>query len=221
MPTKVLLVPGTWSNYRSTVPEWWQPGGAFYEFLRGQDFEPIGADNPWQWTTDLNGMFWQRARHTDWQAAGSSLWQYLVPPVTGPERETYIPIRDRNLIIHSHGLQPVLYACANGLRVNNIITVGSPNRRDMWEVAHKARPNIHYWVHIADPSLWANKWGWLGAMFDGEFKWPPRWSHLLANINIAVHGTGHSNVLRDPEKFPLWLDNYWFDILKGVWYHDA
>jgi len=216
MKTKVLLVPGTWSSFRSSAPEWWQPGGSFYEFLRGQDFDLIGEDCPWTWTTDLNGLFWQRAHHTDWRSAGLSLQQYLVPPVTGANRESYIPIRDRNLIIHSHGLQPVLYACAGGLRVNAIITIGSPKREDMWEVAQAARLNIHRWVHIVDPSIWTNKWEWLGSLFDGEFKWPPRWDHPLADTNIQLRGIGHSGVLQDPEKFALWLDNGWFDILKGV-----
>jgi len=57
---------------------------------------------------------------------------------------------------------------------------------------------------------------WLGSLFDGELKWPPRWDHQLANRNIACPRVGHSELLKNPENFHLWVDNGWFDFLKGM-----
>lgn len=219
MSNKVMLIPGTWAWSDDRQVEWWHPSSGFAAFCKQQGFTLIGQDQPWSWSTDLNGVItlFKNRKFTDWMTGGQSLADYLRPPMLAPDQiDQYVPLKDRNLICHSHGLQPVLFACADyGLKINNLVSVGSPVRKDMFDTAHRARPNIAYWEHIYSDKT--DYMQWLGELFDGHLGVVRQ--HPLANINCRVPQVGHSKVIYDPTQFHLWIDNGWFDILKGDYGH--
>jgi hypothetical protein len=195
--------------------------------MRGNGFAHLGADRPFAWAGDIGGLKFCR-RHSVWQAGGTNLYAYLCPPIMSrlceagalrPEPRyyrddspAYIPIRDRNVIAHSHGGQVVFYACAEGLKLSLLITIGTPVRSDMRAIVEKARPNIGHWLHVFESSYWANKMQWLGALFDGHVG--IEWRHAAADVNIDVPGVGHSRLLVDPDCFSLWHTHGWLSLVQ-------
>lgn len=213
--TPYLLVPGTWQEPSDYA--------AFHGFMRQQGFAHLGADRPFAWSGDIGGMKLFR-RHSDWQAGGNAFYAYLCPPVFNWEysagrwidnhgqRPGYVPIADRRVVAHSHGGNVVAYACAAGLKVSLLVTVGTPVRRDMAAVWEQARPNIGYWLHLFESSYKANLMQLLGSLFDGRLG--VVWRHPLADCNIDVPGIGHSGVLTRPELFRLWHEHGWLAMMK-------
>lgn len=196
---KYLPIAGTHSWNGRPDGEWWQWGSPFTEYLATLGWDLVCPSRPFIWTTDLGGIPWHRGRgHYDWQAAGENLYQYLRPALHSDDK--YVEIQDRNLIAHSHALQVVAYACAAGLKVNRLITVMSPIRKDrMEDIYQAARPNIGHWLHLHADKDWTQIGG---AMFDGAFgiyRQQP-----LADENVEVHGAGHSKLVRDPAWFLFW-----------------
>lgn len=203
--THYLPIHGTWGE----SDDWVEPTSPFAAFMRANDCLAIG-DEPFRWSGDVGGALrfaWSR-RHSDWRAGAHAIHYYL------RAEASYVPIAQRNVIAHSHGGQIVLMACGvHALKINCLFTVGTPVRKDMADIIRQARPNIMFWVHITDASLWRNKFQVLGQMFDGEFGLP--WTFPLADLNYKVRGIGHSKVLMDPAEFHRWVDNGWLEILKG------
>jgi len=207
--TRYLPIHGTWGDR----DDWVDRDSAFTAFMRQQGCAPLGC-RPYRWSGDVGGalrLAWWR-RKADWVAGGHNLYTYLCPAVRD-NGETYVPIADRNLIAHSHGGQVVFYACAEGLKVNTLFTIGTPVRGDMAGIIARARPNIGYWVHVTDASIWRNKMQVFGQLFDGYVGMP--WTFQRADLNYIVKGIGHSEVLRQADAFHHWLDQGWLDILKG------
>lgn len=203
--TRYVLVPGTHSTLRKES-QWWEPGSPFNQLLQRNGLTPART-RPFIWSSNLDGVsFWpwqwfRKDNHVDWKAAGEALISYL---------ELVPYVEDRNLIAHSHGLQVVLYAAAAGMPINSLISVMSPVRGDMKDVAQAARPNIGRWLHLhSDKSDKMQMWG---GLFDGQ--WGVHRTHPLADENQPFPGIGHSTILH-PENMALWKSEGLIDFLKG------
>jgi len=204
-----ILVAGTGSWNDDARVDWYTPGSRFARFLEAEGLAPTfgpgaGHVNPFVWSTSVAGIpvFSRRAT---WPAAGIALAYFITMMADLRGHETAI-------IAHSHALQVVLYACVNaGIKVAHLISVESPVRRDMLEVATRARPLIGHWLHIY--SDWSDRWQWLGELFDGHLGVVR--AHPLADRNDSVAGVGHSALLRDPTQFYRWTDLGWLDPLRG------
>lgn len=195
----MILVAGTNSWDNDDDVDWFHPKHPFAKMLQDSGISVLDDNGlPFIWTTNVDGLVVERKNHIDWSAGGAALSYF-----TRMKQET-VP----DIIAHSHGLQVVLYACANhGMRVNVLISVGSPVRKDMEEIAKKARLNIGHWIHIHSDK--SDKWQWLGELFDGKFGIVRE--HPLADRNDFVPKVGHSELLRDPKKYPLWKQKGWLD----------
>jgi pimeloyl-ACP methyl ester carboxylesterase len=202
---RYTLVAGTHAYDGTFGPEqWYHPGSLFSRYV----MRPYGAKParalPFIWSTDLDGFIGARNRsHVDWKTGGYALAGHL----------DNVPLRHRNVIAHSFGGPVVAYAMER-LPINNLITVGTPIRRDLEPVWEAAMPNLRGdWIHLADHrSDWMIR---LGQMFDGRFGW--RYDMPLATSNVMLpRGMGHSSILNDPDRMTLWFSQGWLDALFGV-----
>lgn len=206
---RVILVAGTWGwNPGSPTVDWWMPGSPFVAFLKAQGVQPIFGEyvandavsepRPFTWSTDLEGI----DNTQDWHAAGINLYDYCVPPVCPSQR---IPVVDTNLIVHSHGLQVALFAAHAGLKINTLISVGSPIRHDVAKRTPRARMNIARWVHVHSDA--SDTIQLLGSLFDGHLGVVRE--AALADRNEMIGGVGHAGLLRDPKLFHFWVERGW------------
>ena len=199
-----LPIQGThaWSTKdKENDGQWWHRSSKFASFLAEHGlFVLEHKDGQFVWSTDLDGLG-QRSMN-DWVAAGKALKYYMA----------CVPYSQRNLIVHSHGLQPALFACADGLKIRRLVSVCSPVRKDMMATAKDARPNIGRWLHIYALG-WKDKMARLGQLFDGNLSL--KTTHPLADINAGVKGAGHSSVICEEEFFHHWVDDGWIEFLKA------
>lgn len=213
--TSVLLVQGTYAWGHTAGLQWWECRSPFGAFLRSMDFNIIGGDRPYIWDTDLDGIGWLHRRpfkkHRNWEAAGLSLYSYLIPPLNA-QWDDYVPIEDRNLIGHSHAMQVIAYACAAGMKVNRLITIGSPVREDMRDVYQLARMNIRNWMHVHSDG--SDRVQWFGELFDGHLGIVRE--QPAADRNLLVANVSHSKLLNDPAAFPLWQSKGLVAFLNGT-----
>lgn len=198
---RAVLVAGTHSWRNDDRVDWYCPGSPFARLLESYGIAPLFTcaekPLPFVWSTDVSGFGFGDEDLSGWAAAGVNLFWYCVPPMC-PEKR--IPGKDLILVGHSHGLQPCLFAAADGLKVAHLISVGSPIRKDMLPVAAKARPNISRWTHIHSDG--SDKWQWFGSLFDGRLGIYRE--HPLADENIKIPKVGHSEILRKPDLFFHW-----------------
>lgn len=214
--TRFLPVAGTHGWRGQPVGGWWQQGSPWLRYMREQGFAPYAPDRPFIWTTHLDGIwpFSGRAcaQHLTWQAAGDNLYAYLVPPLHGGDANGVAPRPiETRLVVHSHAAQVVAYACARGLKVRRLITVGSPVREDMTSVWAAARPHIDRWVHVHSDH--SDRWQWLGTIGDGVFGIVRRMP--LADRNVSIRGVGHTGILTEPEAFGWWEAEGLVEELRG------
>ncbi len=203
--TTVIAVKGTEHG------EWADAGSPF----RTQVLEPNGFSVYPRvdfWSQDVSGLpkwlsWFARDKFSDWEAGGD----FLASVLEG------LPYEKRNLLSHSHGLQPIMYA-ARQVKIRRVIDVCGPVREDLMDVCMAAAKNIGYWVHVA--SKGGDKMQFLGEAFDGFWGWVRE--HPCANRNIVIPKIGHSGLLYDQRLFHLWTDelllaHYTTDItaLKG------
>lgn len=211
LPTHWIPVQGTWGwDEDPNTIVWWEDGSLFVQHLRTLNLIKLPSIRPLLWSTNLEGhQVWRYIfkskgeRHRIWKAGGLSTCYF----VEGHDGRAAINLHDRNFIVHSHGLQVILYACGvYGLRIRNLISVGSPIRKDMEGVTIAALGNIDNWLHIYDPEKDDIKsWGEVG---DGRFRWPWQKSILpLADKLVPVKGAGHSGTLNDPKFFQVWTEH--------------
>lgn len=215
--TRFLPTAGTHGWRGDPVGDWWQRGSQYLRMMREHEFAPYAPDRPFVWTTSLDGLWpwpWQRAetKHLTWRAAGLNKYAYLVPPIYGGAENgiAATPMATR-LVDHSHAGNVTAYACAAGLYVHVLITIGTPVRDDMAEVWAQARPRIGTWVHVhSDSSDW---WQVAGGLFDGKLgidrKMP------LADVNIRIPRVGHTGILTDPTAFGWWEQAGLLEYLRG------
>ncbi len=211
-----ILVAGTGSWKDDGSIDWYCPGHDFGKFLTAQGCAPsydwdsrkglMGGAKPFVWSTDLSGVpFITRKNHTDWAAGGAALAYFTACRSQRPGSQTA-------LIVHSHGLQVAAYAAAqHDLKINLLISMGSPIRKDMTEQYKALRLNTKYWLHVHSDG--SDRWQWFGEMFDGHFgivRESP-----FADKNDFVAKVGHSELLRDPAQYHYWVEHKWIDLLKG------
>jgi pimeloyl-ACP methyl ester carboxylesterase len=195
-----LGIAGTNSN--RMMQDWDHLGSGFTRYLLKHGFVSVEerASIGFDWSDDID----LGRGHEDWKAGGRAVFYYLVPPLYPT------PPCATNIIAHSHGGQVALYAAAYGLKINCLITVGTPVREDMQEIIAVARPNIQRWLHLRSNN---DMWQWFGSWFDGGLKLNRDFKQ--ADLN-ATMPKGHANILRDEELFPLWLSEGWLPFLAGV-----
>jgi hypothetical protein len=210
---KFLPLAGTHGWNGQLKGEWWQEGSPFLAFMSTQGWEPYNAEDPFVWDTGIGGVPWKRSQ--GWYAAGLNLKHY--------DCFSGEPVR---IIAHSHGGQVAAFAAAKGLRIESLITIGTPFRADMKPIWEAALPKISNWTHVH--SDWSDRTQLLGSMFDGafgiqrEFLWEdPLGVTRGATRNVALPGVGHSGILRDPEHFALWIDKGILKELHGLDKDDA
>ncbi len=208
-----ILVAGTGSWNDDARLDWYCPGSPFARFLEAQGLPPAfglysvageagTVRAPFVWSTSVAGLPW--SRRATWAAAGVALSYFVEVTANLRGHETAI-------FAHSHALQVVLYACAEqGIKVAQLISIGSPVRADMLPLARRARPRIGHWLHLY--SDWSDRWQWLGELCDGHLGIVRR--HPLADQNDLIPGVGHSQLLRDPAQQRLWLAAGWLDPLR-------
>lgn len=200
-PTTYIPVHGTWGLDDGELA-WWKPKSEFAKYATQFNMYQVSG-HPFIWTSDLTGVTYnllsRHQKNADWYAGGWALIYYCGT----------LAIHNRNIIAHSHGLQVVLYACANGLMINNLISVCSPIRADLNEITQIARPRISRWKHIYDSSDRIQWWGQFG---DGRL-FGSRES-LYADENERVRGISHSDILHDKDRMQYWNRHGWFDYLR-------
>jgi hypothetical protein len=191
---QVVCVAGTHDWCSDDTPRWYKPGSPFMQILERRGFRPFFASGrPFAWSSSLDGV---RGKNSIWEATGFNLFWYCVPPLA-PER--CIPPCELMVITHSHGLQPALYAASFGLKIDRLISVTGPVRKDMLHVAAQARPNIRYWRHVWTRGDW---WQLAGGLFDRQLGAMRK--HPLADDNVMIPGIGHSGLFRDARHLPSW-----------------
>lgn len=200
-----ILVAGTWAWQDDGKTNWFCPGHPFGQFLTEQGFPPTyDGDKPFIWSTDLAGVPFFTSKK-DWAAGGAALAYFVKEKLQCPGEQTAI-------IEHSHGLQVVAYAAAeHDLKINTLISVGSPIRKDMQKQYEALRSNTKYWLHIHSDK--SDHMQWFGELFDGHFgivRETP-----LADRNDFVPKVGHSDLLYYPNLYHFWKDKGWLLHLKG------
>jgi hypothetical protein len=194
---KVFLVEGTWGG------TWAEEGSSLRQFLEARGLECVRFRG---WTTDVDGVpnVLESGKHADWISGGFAL---------GYQLET-VPYEDRNIICHSHGINPVLYQGAQScVAIRNLISVCSPVRKDMQGTANDARPHIKRWRHIS-----ATDWDFMqraGELFDGQWSWSQVRKWAQADENVQIPKIGHSKMMYDPDKIVLWEEVGNIDYLKN------
>lgn len=217
MTTTIPFLPvhGTWGFGRGEQGRWIYPDSPFCALMAGHAFALLSGDDPFVWDGDIDGadvpipfllrpFFPRRMKHSKWICAAVNFRRRHEPD----------DLDDLELVIgHSHALQLILYACAGvradgtfgrPLRIRRLVSVMSPVREDMREIAQLARPNIGYWEHLhSDHSDLIQV---AGSLLDG--RWGIVREHPLADHNRAIAGVGHSGMLEDPTHFHLWADTF-------------
>jgi hypothetical protein len=205
-PTPYIAVQGThgWDE-DPNVFQWWESLSPFAVALGKLGCVPLDLSLFFEWSTNLDGLL--LSKKTTWKAGGKALRYYV-----GDQFPEGLPYEKRNLIAHSHGGQCVFYAAAEGLRIRNLITVGTPVRGDMAAVVNTARPNIGYWLHICDTKH--DFTSIAGAIFDGRVKVEHQFALADANDNCRDLGIGHSEILNETARFGLWESRGWARALQ-------
>lgn len=204
IPRPIYYIPvhGTWA-IDEKQEAWWKVSGAFAKYAKRFGVNQWDKLPPFIWSSDVNGFGYSflspKTKLTDWMAGGWSLYYYLL----------HIPVEHRNLIVHSHGLQPLAFCCSFGMQVRNVISVCSPIRTDMDFVYDVARRNIQNHLHIYDTSDWMQRFGQIG---DG--KWFGAQKNPYADVNHQMVDINHSDVLRVTGRMDYWNTQGWFDFLR-------
>lgn len=198
MARSVFLIPGThaWDPDDDEV-SWFERGSTFMRMLRVAGIRQADAQRPFVWDTDLGGIGFGDGDLHGWYAAGYNFAEHA-RRIAGKRPVT--------VVSHSHGLQPALFAAdpaVGGLRINTLIDVCGPVRKDMRQIAEHARPNIGHWIHYSGGR--ANYMQLLGQLFDGDMNWGaligrPQWAHPLADENIHDPRADHGSWLHDEDK---------------------
>ena len=203
-PRPIFYIPvhGTWAiDEKHTA--WWKPTGPFALYAKRNNVLQWENLPPFVWSSDISGFSYNlqsgNRKHTDWRAGGWSLYYYL----------SHVPLESRNLVIHSHGLQVVLYCASFGLEINNMISVCSPIRSDMNEVAETAKFRIRNWLHLYDNKDWIQ---FIGQFGDGQFFGSRKSKH--ATVNQLIKGARHSDLLKIGGQMDAWVKHGWFDFLR-------
>lgn len=187
----VMLVQGTWAKDDS----WWRPGSPFYTAIEDRGHTVING-RPWWWDTELGGIGFGGKDLWGWEAAGLALWDRLDPPYCKTDACRIDP-STLCIIAHSHGRQPVKFACHLGLAAAKVILVSGPVRKDVDERTPMARTRIGRLVCINGGKK--DRWQLRGSVFDG-FRGIVR-RDTQADDYEQFDDADHSSFLNDPDHF--------------------
>jgi hypothetical protein len=201
-PAYYIPIHGTWAIDENETA-WWKTTGPFAQFARRNAMHQWNKLPPFIWSSDINGIGYTflapKTKLVDWLAGGWSLVYYL----------QNVPEEHRNFIVHSHGLQPLLFCASFGYYIHNVVSVCSPIRNDMEDITVRARPYIHKWLHIYDQ---ADRTQFLGQIGDGN--WFGSRASKYADENHKLEKIDHSLILKKDSMMHLWLTQGWFDYLR-------
>jgi len=186
--TPTILVSGTWGLNGGG---WWLPGSDFCEEGRGQGvtFTPY----PFIWSTAIDGVL---GKNSEWTDAAGCLIAFVVL-----HKLHESPI---NIIAHSHGFSPVVYAATMGLHIDTLISVASPIRKEIVELLPIATKSIKTWRHIRGGRR--DLMQILGELFDGRLG---LYRDMPYAGNVRELSETHSGLL-NPR---LWTARRWWDPL--------
>jgi hypothetical protein len=189
----VVKVAGThdWNPQETTHERWWQRNSRFTQKLKAHGYEHVGWDVAGQeipqWSCALSGTFFAGRDLRTWWRGAFSLASQLIE----------LPLVDRNIIAHSHGgnvaVLAVVIMNAKGEPVSRLITVCAPVRRDMVEFYKLIKCP---WRHIYSREMWRNRMQWMGSRVRLTWEMPGKVE------NFELGGIGHSDLLREPDRFP-------------------
>jgi hypothetical protein len=200
-----ILVAGTNGFSGMGDHDWFCPGHQFGQFLADQGVSPTYDDGPrpFIWTTDLDGLPGRGTK--DWQAGGAALSYFVRLYMQFPSWRTA-------LIVHSHGLQVAAFAAKeHDLKIQTLISMGSPIREDLSDAYKALRANTKVWLHVHSDS--SDRFQILGELFDGRHSIVRE--APLADKNDFVPKVGHTELLRDKSQYHYWVDRGWVGLLKG------
>ncbi len=199
--TKYVGVLGTHGWTKDPTRSWWPAGSPFNLFLEQQGIVMARPVRPFCWSGDIDGVP-MIANGNDWEAGAVALLYYL----------EHLPYEDRNLIAHSHGGQVALMAAHKGMAIRSLILIGTPVRDEIEAIAPAALSTIGCCLHLCDARF--DFMGFAGALLDWRFSL--RRTFTVPGIDSRrVKGIGHSGLLYDPTKFPLWASEGWLDVLRA------
>lgn len=146
MSAKVGTIAGTWGHAGEGSYAWWKPGSVFIANLKAAGLDVVSDGDFFDWSTALDGV---SGHNDDWETSGKALYWFWVAHGRGP----------LSLIAHSHGAQVVAYALAysaavsDPMRLEHLVTAGSPVRGDMQSTWSQVRPLIADWTHLYTDEL--------------------------------------------------------------------
>lgn len=203
-PVPVILMPGTWSykGLFSSKGQWYHPDSFLPVYISAYGLRVLvdARGRGFIWDGGLEGLrFWRpllgmEPDLQEWEIAGANFYDRQLPITVDPQY--HMRGCDTNVWCHSHGINPVLVAAALGLRINTLVSFGSPIRKDVIEkYGAEARRNIgfhlHYWSAGDSTQV-------LGGIGDGD--WGVRRRYPLADQNVKLPDeAGHSGILYDPK----------------------
>lgn len=201
-PIPVILSGGTYSRRNG----WFRPGAEVRSYLESQGMRVIyvvpwstelGGHEGWRRTVFAEGDPQRLEDHWPWQAGGEAF-----ADEAEHRRDEFA---GAFVIAHSHGVNPVLYGCASGVRVRGLISLSSPVRPgDMAPIYRAAAMNIGCWKHAyteGDLMQWAGTGGDGILGYVTQNKW--------ADDNESLGRIDHGAVLFDPairaKHWPGWV----------------
>lgn len=193
--TRIVPVQGTGAWLADANPQlprnWWRAGSPLMQFLARHGVAPAHPEDPFCWTTELDGLI---GDDRDWTAGGKALRWWLTAKG--------VPLEHRNFWVHSHGLQVFLHAAAEWhepIFARSVVSFGSPLRKDTPVAA--ALPRIARWLAVtsSDRDV-VQVLGRVGDRSVGSAALP---EHVDV---LAIPGIDHSKLLQDP---------FFFDALVG------
>lgn len=207
MTIPTVLVSGThgYTGTEADVGQWWfagdstHPPSAFVAEATRQGVTILGAGDPFEWSTDLGGL-WGSRRLTVWKSAGQALRWYALA-------HGALAI---NIVAYSHGGSVAVYAAARRVavpRIHTLVTVGMPIRADLTPLYARAVSRVRRWVHLVGGRR--DWWQLLGGV--GDWRLGVRRTLDDLRIETVVEpGADHGGLLESG----LWTDRGWWEWLK-------
>jgi pimeloyl-ACP methyl ester carboxylesterase len=194
MYTPTILIDGTWGR-RDEGQRWIHKGSSFVTQAQENGVQLIDLDDPFDWSTLVDGTPLDGDGHDIWESWGMALKWYITLKNRG---------RSVNLVAHSHGGQVAAYAIQFGAPVNTLVTVATPVRKDMLPVWNAGEVNTWFHIHTG----YGDWWQIFGEFGDGHLKITREMPDPA--INIDQKGEDHSSLLGTN----LWFKQNWWDFIK-------
>src|SRR3990167_6418911 len=143
-----ILVSGTWGLNGG---RWWAPESPFWREAKKQGVQLHPA--PFVWSTAIDGIL---GKNSEWTDAAGALLAFCA----------YHKLDLVNIISHSHGFSPCVYAATMGLKIKTLVAVAPPVRREVVELLPLGRKSVGRLVEIRGGRR--DLMQLLGALFDGR-----------------------------------------------------